>query len=179
MGKTVMDYVVPAALGATGFGLAGIGPMAGLFGSGAAGAAETGGLLAGEVAGEALPALSDPMIANGLWDGVGSLPTAETMGASFVDGVPQTFGAKLESGMSGLIPGEWDWMKGAGALSGLSKLYGTGQTQEQPQMASAGSPVKPFQGMQGSFQDSNNMSQQEVEDLKRKKWMNNLGNPFA
>lgn len=51
MGKSLTDFIIPAAIGATGFGLAGMGPLAALGGTGAAEAGSLGaGLLGSDAA---------------------------------------------------------------------------------------------------------------------------------
>ncbi|MFA6040280.1 MAG: hypothetical protein WC733_02135 [Methylophilus sp.] len=99
MGKSLTDFIIPAALGATGFGLAGMGPLAALGGAGA-GAAEAGSLGAGLLgsdaaalgAGEALGA------ANGAF-GTAGMAQAQAMAA----GMPSLIG---EAGVSQLPLGQ-------------------------------------------------------------------------
>lgn len=168
--KTILPM---AALGATGFGLAGMGPLAGILGStGAAGGAAEGAGLLGNAFGSA-----DMLAANTLGNGIGAAAplsglTAESMGADFINGVPQNFGARLSALKDGIMPGEWDWMKGADA--GM-KLMHNDQQQPQNQAIQMQAPVRqPMAQPQHSFLDIANQ-QQTQDDLKRQAWLHNLG----
>lgn len=159
MGKDFVDFLIPAALaaapilgpgaaGVAGSGLFGATPVAapayGAFGSanmlaaGAAGMApQIAGLGAAGAAGAAgaeslLPPMTDDLIANGLWDGVGAIPNQieSVKGLDFINGVPQNFGAGVEQFTNNLFDGNF-------------KMPQFGQQQEQNRPAAITSQIKP------------------------------------
>ena len=128
MSKSFFENLLPAAMlaapvlapgtaGVAGSGLLGATPAAslpyGAFGSANMAAQMAGPALlpeaaAGIAAGTnaALPAMSDDLIVNGLWDGVGKIPNQiESAGLDFINGVPQNFGAGVEQFANNLFDG--------------------------------------------------------------------------
>lgn len=225
---SALKWALPIGLGATGFGLAGMGPLAGVLGGDAAATAgaeaAAGGLLnpittegfgtanmfglggpafggagvAETAANAVIPNLQDPLIQNGLWDGVGPIPnTIESAGLKLnpytggydsLNGL-QRFGQRLDgwlgSNVSTANKGPMDL-----AQQGLKFMNGN---QQQPQMpknvnstvsAMPRGPVSP--SAPGSFQDSANIGsveprlssigqQQSDEEKQRQMYLNMLG----
>jgi hypothetical protein len=195
MGKSFMEYAVPIALGATGLGLAGVGPMAGLLageaaaGAGAAGAAgaaagATGAAEAAGAAGAAEGLLTASEAAGGAgmvfnpatgtylnpayFVGEGTGMPLFTGGGSFMEQLgtgAQSLASNMGGNMNGLRT----------AQAGMQMMQGQQQPQG-PQNIFGNTQTMPRQmGQAGSFQDSSNISPQQIDELKRRQWMGGLG----
>lgn len=155
-----------AAQGAAGL-LGGAGAAAAGYGAGAAGAG-----LAGAAASE-LPSGMAAYGPNGEY--TGATIANDGMSANSLTGGYDALNP-LQRGMQRL--GGMDFNKGMKMAKSGTDLMGNPQYQQGPQNVSSNAQVAPRQQQmpQGSFADSSNMS---PEEIKRRSWLQNLGNPNA
>lgn len=170
MGKGIKDFIVPAALGATGFGLAGYGPLAGLAKIGTLGAGEGIGV---DLAGAKLPGL----LGSGSPEAM-ALMESGMSGAPFLGGAginigTQTFGKALAangapSAINGVgalnlgekVNGMLSGGKGMQSLALMGALSGRNRKQQQPRMPEMiNRNVSPMPQQGGTFAQAANGNQ--------------------
>lgn len=183
MGKGIKDFIVPAALGATGFGLAGYGPLAGLASLGAGGAATGAGIdlagaggagLLGSGSPEAM-ALMEAGMASGAPSlaGMGAIGSGAGAGGAGINLGAGAFGKALASNgspsfINGIgamnlgekVNGMLSGGKGMQSLALMGALSGRNQQQQQPRMPEMiNRNVSPMPQQGGTFAQAANGNQ--------------------